>query len=214
MTINFTIAKKNTSDLEGGFWNDPSAGFTYAGITAKYFPNWRGWPILQRLAAARGWRSLASVPRYTKFNDRELDKAIAEFYHQNFWLKVMQGDKFRNQQIQSLIYDFLVHKMYDAVAVVNHTARTINKNVAIKKTVITDEVINLANTFQKRFYDLLIENRKLYYRNPKRFAGTNEDKFSSKMITAFVNRVNKFPSTIADPLRLINFPLNPFRLWR
>ncbi|HMO32316.1 MAG TPA: glycosyl hydrolase 108 family protein [Lacibacter sp.] len=207
-SVSFHIAKQNTRELEGGYWLDPSAGHTYAGITYKFFPSWKGWPVLFQLARQRfGNRP---IPRYTVFQNIQLDNHISEFYRVNFWEKVMNGNLFKNQVIANFIYDFLVHKKFDAVAVVNHTARSLGPRVVTNPTRITPEVITLANTFQGAFYNRLRANRESYYRNPRSIPGTREKPFSAPLVSAFIrDRVNKFPATIQP-----NFEINLFKtIW-
>lgn len=213
MSVNFTIAKQFTKDLEGGYWNDPSAGHTYAGITYKYYPNWKGWPLLFQLAAKR-FGSIANTPRYTKFKSPELDALIADFYKTNFWDKKLNGSLFRNQDIVNFTYDFIVHKENDAIAVINHTAKILQPNVTTNKTSVSKAVIDTANSNQQKFYEVLRNNRVLYYRNPRSIPGTGSRKFSAGLVKAFIrDRVNRFPlTTIPQLLRpLFSSPFNLFR---
>lgn len=199
--VNFHIAKQQTTELEGGYWLDPSAGHTYAGITYKFYPKWPGWPLLFQLARQRfGSRP---IPRYTVFQNAQLERLVAEFYRQEFWVKLMQGDTFKNQTLANFIYDFLVHKKYDAIAVVNHTARSMAPRVVTSATRITPQVIALANTFQTVFYARLRANREAYYRNPRNILGTKERAFSTALANAFIrDRVNKFPATLQPTIPL------------
>ena len=199
--VNFHIAKQNTTSLEGGYWNDPSAGHTYKGITFKFCPSWKGWPLLFQLGRQRfGSRP---IPRYTVFQNAQLEQHVAEFYRVNFWQRLMNGDSFKNQTIANFIYDFLVHKKYDAVAVVNHTARSMAPRVVTHSTRITPQVIALANNFQSVFYSRLRANREAYYRNPRSIPGTKERAFSAPLANAFIrDRVNKFPTTLQPTIKL------------
>ncbi len=204
MSVNFTISKNFTKDLEGGYWNDPSAGHTYAGITFRYYPKWSGWFRLFQLAKKK-YGSVERMPRYAKFNDAELDKHIADFYYNRHWKQLLNADLFRNQDIVNIMYDFVVHKEYDAIAVVNHVARQFNKNVSTSKTRVTPAVITLANNFQERFYAMLRYYRAQYYRNPRSIPGTSVKGFSAGLANAFIrDRVNKFPAATKPT---IQFPI-------
>lgn len=183
----FDVAKQFTKDLEGGFWNDPSAGYTYAGITAKYFPGWKGWAYLKKIAAAK-YGSLSNVPRYTKFPDRTLQQLVDDFYKQNHWLVYVKGDQFQNQDMANLVYDFIVHKQNDAIGVINEVAKSFNRSVRTSKDTITNEVIATLNNNMVPAYAALYNARINYYQGSK--------KFSAAMKAAFVDRVKKFPASI------------------
>lgn len=213
MSVNFTIAKNFTKDLEGGYFKDPSASYTYAGITYKYYPNWKGWPLLFSLAKKK-FGSIANTPRYTKFKSAELDKLIADFYKINFWDKKLNGSLFRNQDIANFSYDFLVHKENDAIATINVTAKKINPSVLTNKTSLSKAVIDTANANQEKFYTDLRKNRELYYRNPRSIPGTGSRAFSRGLVNAFISdRVNKFPLTTRAQVTLPLFR-SPFNLWQ
>lgn len=195
MSANFNISKGVTKDLEGGYWNDPSAGHTYNGITFRYFPKWEGWKILFSLANRR-FGGIAKTPRYTLFNDEKLSAAVDGFKKREFWDKFIGDNRLLNQDIANFIYDFVFHKKFDAIAVVNHTAKSMNKNVGIRNDRLSDQVVQLINNNQVIFYTALRNNRKLYYQNPKNIPGTKSRAFSRSLSNAFIrDRVNKFPAT-------------------
>lgn len=211
MTVQFSIAKERTKDLEGGYWKDPSAGHTYAGITWKYYSLWPGWKRLFQLAAAK-FGNISRVPRYTKFDDAQLNKHIADFYLKRYWNGMMNADLFRNQDIANMVYDFVVHKENDAIAVINHTAKQLSKNVGTSKAKLSAAVIAVANNAQEKFYSTLRRNRELYYKNPKAIPGTSVKSFSNALTNAFIrDRVNKFPATTRTTLQFPSFNL-PWRL--
>ncbi|TWI80524.1 glycosyl hydrolase family 108 [Lacibacter cauensis] len=207
MSVQFTIAKEKTKDLEGGYWNDPSAGHTYAGITYKYNPNWPGWKRLFQLATSK-YGSITRTPRYAKFDDEQLNKLIADYYFNRYWNGLMSGNLFRNQDIANFVYDFLLHKENDAVAVINYTAKQLQKNVAASKAKLSAAVITVANNAQEAFYNLLRRNRELYYRSPKSIPGTSIKSFSKQLADAFIrDRVNKFPAATKTTLQFPSFTL-------
>lgn len=195
MSAIFNISKGVTKDLEGGYWNDKSAGYTYNGISYKYFPNWEGWPIIFSLATRR-FGGIAKTPRYTVFKDAKLDAAVDAFKKKQFWDKFIGDGRLLNQDIANMVYDFIFHKMYDALTVINYTARSINKSVALRNDRLSDAVVQLINNNQVAFYVALRNNRRLYYLNPRNIPGTKSDRFSTKMANGFVKtRVNSFPAT-------------------
>lgn len=182
----FSIAKEYTKSYEGGFWNDPSAGWTYAGITRNYYPAWPGFRRLLQLKEAKYKNT--EIPRYTIFKDAELNKHVDDFYKATHWNKYIKGDSINTQAISNFIYDFVVHKENDAIKVINDVALTLDKNTATKAAEISSGVISVINRWPAQFYTLLYNARLNYYKNSK--------KFSSAYKTAFAKRVARFPKTL------------------
>lgn len=62
---------------EGGYSNNPAdpGGETYAGISRRYWPNWLGWQIVDRLKPdAKALKG-----------DMDLEELVKSFYKSNFW---------------------------------------------------------------------------------------------------------------------------------
>lgn len=188
---NFYISKDFTKDIEGGFWNDPSAGWTYAGITKKYYPLWAGFFRLQQLK--HKFYPAKDIPRYTIFEDQLLDNYVTEFYRNNFWNKILSGDLITNQTIANFIYDFIVHKQYDAVRVINDSARKLNDVIKTYKTSLSGDVIEVMNDNPSSFYSSLKNARINYYKN--------SINFSPKYKKDFIDRVKKFPLSVSGIVR-------------
>lgn len=186
----FYTAKAFTADLEGGFWDDPSAGWTYAGITKKYDPNWPGFNRLLQLQALQF--KGREIPRYTVFSDPILENLVNEFYRNNAWKHIL-GDYISNQTIANFMYDFYVHKKYDAIAVINKSAEIISPDVSTNKLLLTADVIKVINANPRQYYTILRQARINYYQTKK---NGNRLLFSKKMIAAFIKRVKKFPEAI------------------
>ncbi len=184
---NFKVSKDFTKDIEGGFWNDPSAGWTYAGVTKRYFPLWPGFARLQQLK--NKFYPGRAIPHYTLFRDEILNRYVDEFYRNTFWNKILSGDIIANQTLANLIYDFVVHKQYDAVAVINYTAKRFDTEIVTHKTKLSEDVLDVMNDKPTRFYSLLRQNRINYY--------LSSSKFSAKKKQAFKERVEKFPNNIS-----------------
>lgn len=186
----FYTAKASTKDLEGGFWNDPSAGWTYAGITKKYYPNWPGFKRLLQLQATQFKGN--PIPRYTVFNDAQLEALVNDFYKNNFWNK-LNGDYIANQVIANFMYDFFVHKQNDAIQVFNNSAQIVSPDVAVNKTALTGNVVQVINENPRQYYSIVRQARINYYqtkKNGKHLA------FSKPMQAAFIKRVQKFPEAL------------------
>jgi lysozyme family protein len=193
----FETAKAVTNEFEGGFWDDPSAGWTYAGITRDYYPEWPGF---QRLVELRNLKfGGRAIPRYTKFDDALLNAHVKEFYKKRHWSKLINGDKIINQITANLLYDFVVHKEYDAIATVNQAVKSFAKNpVDTSLYTLTDDVINQINKGGPELYKMLRQARIDYYTGSKKGKGGRMVKrFSTGMAAAFVKRTKKFPESIS-----------------
>lgn len=97
----FEISYKKTNLNEGGYSNvDGDTGEeTYCGISRKWHPKWKGWPIVD-----------ANKPlkhgQYIK--DPALDKLKMDFYKAEFWDK-LGGDNIQSQELADQAYDFAVN---------------------------------------------------------------------------------------------------------
>lgn len=97
----FKTAFDITNGNEGGYSNDPNdhGGETYAGITRKNFPNWKGWTIVD---------SHKPIHAGSIINDISLKELTQEFYRRNFW-EPLKGDEIQNQELANQVYDFAVN---------------------------------------------------------------------------------------------------------
>lgn len=195
---NFNITKEITKEFEGGFWNDPSAGWTYRGITEKNYPSWPGFARIRQLTGGR------APARYAVIKDSILDTMVDDFYNAAFWKKIVSGDSIRSQEVANMAYDFILHKQNAAVAVINNVAKTFSPAAATKLTVLSADVLRAMNTSPAAFYSRLRAARIAYY--------NNSPKFSKPMKAAFVKRVNKMPEKISTPGKLPDM-LNTFLLF-
>lgn len=94
----FDIAYKLTKGFEGGYADVPGdrGGITYAGITQKNFPKWKG------------WTTVLSKPRRHNEHIPELDFLVKEFYRTNFWDRI-EGDSIKDQEYANNLYDMAVN---------------------------------------------------------------------------------------------------------
>lgn len=78
---NFEAAYKEVRKDESGFANvaGDRGGKTYCGVAYNFHPNWRGWGILRKYEPLKHGQVV---------NDPELEEALKEFYHQEYWLPV------------------------------------------------------------------------------------------------------------------------------
>lgn len=94
----FIAADKLVSANEGGYVNDPddAGGETYAGITRKNFPEWKGWDTVDVHKPKRG----DILP--------ELHPLVLSFYKINFWDR-LKGDMIDSQRVALFTYDWYVN---------------------------------------------------------------------------------------------------------
>ena len=88
----FQDALAVTIRWEGGLSNNPSdsGGETYEGISRNNFPNWAGWPIID-------------AGNYE--GNQDLQGAVVQFYHDNFW----KYDGINSQDVATKIFDLGVN---------------------------------------------------------------------------------------------------------
>lgn len=185
---NFYVSQNITSKFEGGFFNDRTAGWTYAGIAKDYHPEWPGFDRLiwlqQKLYPGR------IIPWNHIFGDKLLDQQVLDFYSKIFWPLIL-GDHIENQMIANMIYDFFVHKQNNAITVINASAKVYSPNVKTLATKISPQVVSVINQVPGQFYDTLRKNRILYYKT--------KPGFSSKSRRLFIARVNELPTRLSIP---------------
>lgn len=128
---NFKLAYPIIKDNEGGYANveGDGGGETYAGVSRVYFPNWKGWAIVD-----------AHKP--LKDNERidspDLEYLLEVFYETEFWNK-MRGSDIAKQSVASYLYDFYVNARGNAIKCVQ---RVIGSRVDGGVGKMTIEAIN------------------------------------------------------------------------
>ena len=92
--MSFEKGLKKLLEHEGYYSNDPRdhGGETYAGISRKWFPKWKGFRLLDT----------------ETYQDNELHDAVSEFYLVYFWYK-MKCDLMEDEFIASMIFGFSVN---------------------------------------------------------------------------------------------------------
>lgn len=161
-----------------------ASGETYKGIDRKFFPSWIGWKIVD---AAKPLKRGAII------NSAELEKDVEDFYF-TYFSDLINTTLIINQTLADFTADFIFHKRYDAVKVINATARQLQPTIAIETTKVTDQVIGLMNANAPAFYKVLYNNRIAYYQSPSKFGSVL--RFSTRIINAFITRVKVFPGAI------------------
>lgn len=105
---NFDQAYDKVLGAEGGYSHVSSdlGGETYAGISRKYNPGWKGWELIDSYKATFPG---GIIPRYTKFNDATLKQLIRDFYKATQW-DVIYGDTIKSQSVADIIFDARVNQ--------------------------------------------------------------------------------------------------------
>ena len=97
---NFDIAFEKTLDMEGGYKlhtvKGDNGGMTFAGISRVYWPDWPGWPFIDK-GEVSGLR---------------IEGMVKAFFKDNFWDKIY-GDQIGFQSVAEVIYDFAVNSNID-----------------------------------------------------------------------------------------------------
>ncbi|TPG59951.1 glycosyl hydrolase 108 family protein [Ewingella americana] len=100
-------AYNGTIKSEGGFALTNAAsdlgGYTYAGISRKYNPQWAGWSLVDKLVI-QGRIIAGGKPFITP----ELETQVQNFYKVTFWDKI-KGDIIASQAVAEYIFDFAVN---------------------------------------------------------------------------------------------------------
>lgn len=90
---------------EVGYVNDPddNGGETMNGITRKNYPNWAGWPVVDK---HKPLQHGARIP--------ELDSLTKQFYKRTQW-DVIRADAFDSQAVATFVCDWYVNSGRHAV---------------------------------------------------------------------------------------------------
>lgn len=101
----FSEAYKRTNVFEGVYSNDPldRGGETFAGLSRVHWPEWGGWPYIDRVKSDQ----LAGDPTFTPEQLKHLHRMHAELFRREFWAHV-RGDDIASQVIANELYDSAV----------------------------------------------------------------------------------------------------------
>jgi lysozyme family protein len=169
---------------EGGYSNlsADQGGETYAGITKKNFPTWKGWPIVN-----------AARPKQNEIiKDPKLDLLIADFYKKNFW-DVLKCDSF-TKFVGMNLCDFGINSGITTAAIAFQ--KVVNSLMATgQTTLVTDGKIGpltiaAANKLdQKKLNDALLAYRANFY---KQLATKNPSQ--NVFLAGWLSRLTNFVS--------------------
>lgn len=99
MKPNFDEALTKTLRFEGGYSYDlqDRGGETYKGISRRYYPDWPGWGIIDRLKDDSG-KPIAPEA------DTTLEQSVKFFYEAEYWERIC-GDELLDQGIAEEVFD-------------------------------------------------------------------------------------------------------------
>lgn len=100
----FSIAYPLTIRLEGGHvltdYPTDAGGETYAGISRRYHPGWKGWVIIDAAKSRASGFTASDVTR--------LENLTMEFYREEFW-NPLYLDHVNHQELANLLFDMAVN---------------------------------------------------------------------------------------------------------
>jgi lysozyme family protein len=98
---NFKEAYFKTKSTEGGYANveGDTGGETYAGVSRKWFPNWKGWHIVD---------AHKPLKHNQIIKDETLETYLEYFYKEEFWDKI-NGDTIPLQKMAEAEYDMAIN---------------------------------------------------------------------------------------------------------
>lgn len=105
---NFQKSKAITHLIEGGYVNDPidPGKETYKGISRRYWPNWKGWKLIDSCVKNKGY-STKKINQLLE-EDNVIQTLVDSFYKENFWDK-MRLDEMDSQSIANEVYDTAIN---------------------------------------------------------------------------------------------------------
>ena len=126
---------------EGGYVNDPDdpGGETYKGIARKMNSKWEGWIQIDINKKQAGFPANME-------NDSILQGKIKDFYHINYWDKIL-GDQINDQEVATSIFDFAVNAGISTSATLAQMVLEVTAD-----GVIGNETINKLNQFDPEHF--------------------------------------------------------------
>lgn len=98
----FLIALKATDRNEGGYANDPddAGGETYRGIARKFWPNWKGWAIVDKYKLD----TPTGLLNVKLGQDTTLQELVDAHFKEHFWDRARLSE-INSQDIANELYD-------------------------------------------------------------------------------------------------------------
>ena len=136
MTEKFLCAFDKLIGFEGAYSNNPNdrGGETWTGISRNNFPQWEGWPIIDRIKAQTDKTQLSKVLS----GDSDLKKCVSQFYYQVFWM-ALNLDKIPVYAIAEEIFDTAVNQgAKTAARYFQQALNLLNNNQKIYSNILDD----------------------------------------------------------------------------
>lgn len=177
---------------EGGY--RPAPMETYRGIDRTQDPGvyWDGWRIID------AYKKKGPIKRYTVIKDAKLEDSVKQFYLTKYLPSMIKPtpEAIQNQTLADIVTDFIVHKPYDAIRIINNLVRKYRPQTIINPTRLTPDVVAVLNSNPKQFYSLVRQSRIGYYKNPGAFGSiVFKNGFTKSNRDEFLKRANNFPET-------------------
>ena len=118
---------------------------------------------------------------------QQLEVMCDAFYTKNYWIPI-KGDQIKNQDIANFLFDFYIPSN-KAISIINQICG--NKNASV----LTDDTIAKINKAPHLYYPAIKKARRDYF---VYLATLNND--NARSLTGWLNRLKKFPDTIAAPV--------------
>lgn len=191
MAANFSLAYDIIKREEGGYANVPGdrGGETYAGISRKNWPHWKGWPIIDKEKILKGGK----LPWNYKLQDYNLEMLVKEFYLQ-YWNQAKAG-LLNSQTLANIYFDHAVNGgPGGAVLLLQKALNSIGHALKVdggfgEKTLAA---VNGSNSAQ--LHDAFKVQRELHYR---KLADNGDDEF----IKGWLSRLSRFPDQFTDQVK-------------
>lgn len=142
---NYSKAYKIVMKYEGGYNNDPDdrGGETYKGISRRYFPDWKGWNLIDVSKKEDGLDS--QFPEGLS-DIYILQVMVEQLYKDQFWNR-FRGDQIENQEIATELFDSGVNMgVHQAVKFLQRSLNYLNRNGKLYRELVDDGLIG-KNTF-------------------------------------------------------------------
>lgn len=172
------------------------SGETYKGIDRNYSTNWQGWQIIDALKANGKLDSSCSRAGEQYIKSSLLDTLVNKWYTTQLlpYFKNNFG-YIRNQLLANFIADFVWHKPYRAITIINSIVKQLAPNTTTSDNYLTPQVINVINANSSTVYKTLYQRRLQYYNNPASINSSWSEKFITTL-NGLIKRVKKFPPTL------------------
>ncbi|MTI29475.1 glycosyl hydrolase 108 family protein, partial [Xanthovirga aplysinae] len=160
-------------------------GETYGGISRVYWPEWRGWRIIDEYKNKYG-----PLTNNQRIDNSELDRQIKDFYYSNFWVKIY-GNFILDNYIATTIFDSYVNAGINGIRPVQKAVNIIGKTIVVDGIMgpetygAINDLINEGKAVP--LFDTIKKKRESYYISIAK--GSNV-----QFLKGWLNRVDGLPS--------------------